>query len=180
MDNTTVTRVAVLVDLHYLDRLTEQAVGATLGSLTDLALLLASTPGPVRVLAYDAERLGDLNRKRQAQRLAALEAEGVVMKLRWHAFEDCSSCGARHPRQKGVDVELGLDLAELAASRGLRRIVLVAGDGDFVPAVERARSHGVAIHLAHGPGASEDLRAVCDLRTRLDLVLRDQARRLAA
>jgi len=38
--------------------------------------------------------------------------------------------------QKGVDMKIGVDIASLAFKRQVDQIVLVAGDGDFVPAAK--------------------------------------------
>jgi len=46
-------------------------------------------------------------------------------------------------RQKGVDMRIGLDIASLAYKRLVGRIVLVAGDSDFVPAAKLARREGI-------------------------------------
>lgn len=45
--------------------------------------------------------------------------------------------------QKGVDMRIGLDIASLAFKRQVKRIVLVSGDSDFVPAAKLARREGV-------------------------------------
>ena len=49
--------------------------------------------------------------------------------------------------QKGVDMKLGIDIASLAIKRMVARIVLVSGDGDFVPAVKLARREGMDVVL---------------------------------
>jgi len=46
-------------------------------------------------------------------------------------------------RQKGVDMRIGLDIAALAFKRLVGRIILVAGDADFVPAAKLARREGI-------------------------------------
>ena len=46
-------------------------------------------------------------------------------------------------RQKGVDMNIGVDIATLALRRHVDQIVLVAGDADFVPAAKLARREGV-------------------------------------
>lgn len=46
-------------------------------------------------------------------------------------------------RQKQVDMKLGLDVASLAYKRLVDRIVLIAGDADFVPAAKLARREGI-------------------------------------
>ena len=45
--------------------------------------------------------------------------------------------------QKGVDMRIGLDIASLADKRLVTRIVLIAGDSDFVPAAKHARREGI-------------------------------------
>ena len=46
-------------------------------------------------------------------------------------------------RQKGVDMRIGIDIASLAYKHQVDRIVLVAGDSDFVPAAKLARREGI-------------------------------------
>lgn len=46
-------------------------------------------------------------------------------------------------RQKGVDMKIGLDIASLAYKKLVGRIILIAGDSDFVPAAKLARREGI-------------------------------------
>ena len=46
-------------------------------------------------------------------------------------------------KQKGVDMRIGLDIASLAHKRLVDKIVLIAGDSDFVPAAKYARREGI-------------------------------------
>lgn len=46
-------------------------------------------------------------------------------------------------RQKGVDTKLGVDISTLAHNKLVDRIILIAGDSDFVPAAKLARVSGV-------------------------------------
>lgn len=65
--------------------------------------------------------------------------------------------------QKGVDMRLGLDVASMAFKRQVDQIVLVAGDGDFVPAVKLARREGIDVVLVPMGGvAAKDLMAHVD------------------
>lgn len=56
-------------------------------------------------------------------------------------------------KQKGVDMRIGVDVASLAYKRQVDRIVLVAGDADFVPAAKLARREGLDFVLdpMHAP-----------------------------
>lgn len=67
-------------------------------------------------------------------------------------------------RQKGVDVTLALDLESLARRGALAHALLVLGDSDFVPAIERARDAGVLTTLlvANRYACAPDLRQVVD------------------
>lgn len=46
-------------------------------------------------------------------------------------------------QQKGVDMKIGLDISSLAYKKQVDRIVLIAGDSDFVPAAKHARREGI-------------------------------------
>ena len=56
-------------------------------------------------------------------------------------------------QQKQVDLLLGLDLALLSVRSRITHVALVAGDGDFVPALRAAKQEGVVVWLFHGPRA---------------------------
>ena len=49
--------------------------------------------------------------------------------------------------QKGVDMRIGLDIANFANQRSVDRIVLVTGDTDCIPAMKHARIAGLQIVL---------------------------------
>ena len=72
-------------------------------------------------------------------------------------------------QQKGVDLMLGLDLALLSSKHRITHAALVAGDGDFVPAVEIAKREGIIVHLFHGPleTVSRELWLSADARIEL-------------
>ncbi|BDD37892.1 NYN domain-containing protein [Streptococcus ruminantium] len=46
-------------------------------------------------------------------------------------------------QQKGVDMRIGLDIASLSYKHQVDKIVLIAGDSDFVPAAKLARREGI-------------------------------------
>ncbi|WP_163532675.1 NYN domain-containing protein [Helicobacter suis] len=70
-------------------------------------------------------------------------------------------------RQKGVDMKIGLDIASLAIKKQVEKIILIANDSDFVPAIRFAKQEGVIVQL-------DPLRrhAAEDLRTHIDLLRR--------
>lgn len=66
-----------------------------------------------------------------------------------------------------VDLLLGLDLAAHATRRDVAHVVLVSGDSDLVPAVQRARDEGLTVWLCHGNSHARDLWQSCDRRVPL-------------
>jgi uncharacterized LabA/DUF88 family protein len=66
-------------------------------------------------------------------------------------------------RQKGVDIRLGIDIATIAYKHQADRLVLVANDADYVPAVRLAREEGIKVVLDPlWTRAAEDLREHVD------------------
>jgi uncharacterized LabA/DUF88 family protein len=53
--------------------------------------------------------------------------------------------------QKGVDMRIGLDIANFAAKRSVDRIILITADTDCLPAMKHARIAGLQIVLASLP-----------------------------
>lgn len=48
-----------------------------------------------------------------------------------------------YARQKVVDMKIGLDISSISYKRLANKIVLIAGDSDFVPAAKQARREGI-------------------------------------
>lgn len=46
-------------------------------------------------------------------------------------------------KQKGVDMRIGIDIASMSIKHLVDRIILIAGDSDFVPAAKMARREGI-------------------------------------
>ncbi len=70
--------------------------------------------------------------------------------------------------QKRVDIMLGVDLVQLSIKDQIRTAVLLAGDSDFLPAVQVAREEGVLVHLFHFERPHRELWDACDERTLID------------
>jgi uncharacterized LabA/DUF88 family protein len=75
--------------------------------------------------------------------------------------------------QKLVDSMLSVDMVRLAATRQIGEVIIVAGDNDFVPAIEATKDLGVSITVVHGPPIEErdnihsDLWNICDQRIQM-------------
>ena len=67
--------------------------------------------------------------------------------------------------QKGVDMKIGLDIASMSYKKQIDRIVLIAGDSDFVPAAKLARREGIdfildPLHLKVSKDLSEHVDGI--------------------
>ncbi|MEM8867492.1 MAG: NYN domain-containing protein, partial [Verrucomicrobiota bacterium] len=67
--------------------------------------------------------------------------ELVAKKIKWEQLTDDDF--KYDVKQKGVDSRISVDIASLAYKRQVDRIVLIAGDCDFVPASKLARREGI-------------------------------------
>lgn len=69
--------------------------------------------------------------------------------------------------QKQVDGRLVADLVFLACKHAVTHVAILAGDSDFVPGIETAKSEGVKVHLFSGSSPHHELVQVCDEHTRI-------------
>ena len=79
--------------------------------------------------------------------------------------------------QKRVDILLGVDLVRLSAKDQINEAVIVAGDSDFLPAIDAAKDDGILIRLVHGPDTHDALRVAADERKRIDKAFIDRVKR---
>jgi len=66
--------------------------------------------------------------------------------------------------QRQVDLLLGTDLALLSGKSQITHAIILAGDSDFLPAIEVAKKEGVLIRLYYGDGCHDDLWNMADER----------------
>ena len=50
-------------------------------------------------------------------------------------------------KQKGVDMKIGLDMALMATKKIVDKIVLIAGDSDFISPIKFVRKEGIQVYL---------------------------------
>lgn len=83
--------------------------------------------------------------------------------------------------QKRVDTLLSIDLVNLSASGKISDAVLVAGDGDYIPAVKTIKDHGTNITLYHSQNKNaydQGLWQLCDDRYAIDINLINKIKRV--
>jgi uncharacterized LabA/DUF88 family protein len=57
--------------------------------------------------------------------------------------------------QKGVDMRIGLDIANFCETKAVQRIVLITNDTDCIPAMKYARRAGLQVVLMSFPGQTQ-------------------------
>jgi uncharacterized LabA/DUF88 family protein len=78
-------------------------------------------------------------------------------------------------KEKGVDMEMGMDIAELLHSvQKPKIIVITGGDADFVPVVERAKKKGWTVEVWFWSNAAAELKKAasrfCPLDSHLEFL----------
>jgi uncharacterized LabA/DUF88 family protein len=98
-------------------------------------------------------RLGELSFKGWKLKKTCYDSQGqfTVEKL-------SDDCFIPDIQQKGVDIKIGLDIAWASYEHIVKRILLVTGDSDFVPAIKTARRNNVFVFLyTLGHGVMKEL-----------------------
>ena len=186
-------RTAIFIDGAYLDKLLENVFR---GSRIDMGLLSAELAQKNEILRcyyyhcppYQSnpptteERQKVASHDRYIRALSRLPRFQV--RLGKLAFRGTTGEGRPIFVQKRVDIMMGVDMVQLAATRQIARAVLVAGDSDFLPAVDAVKQHGVLCMLWHGPfgrgranTVHRELWDACDERMEIDHLLIDKTKR---
>jgi uncharacterized LabA/DUF88 family protein len=170
-------RIAVFIDAAYLQFMLRDEFGGARVDFQKLVDRIAAGREILRSYYYDCEPY-------QSNPPTSQESERFSRIQRFHynldklprfqvrlgklAFRGCGDDGKPIFQQKRVDIQMGVDLVLLAAKHQISDAAILAGDSDFLPAIEAAKPEGVVIHLFHGSHPHNDLVSRCDERTRID------------
>lgn len=173
------TRVAIFIDGAYLDATLRNECGGVRIDYAKLAKKLAGSTEILRTYYYNSlpyqrphPTPDESTRFAQAQKFhGALNAlprfevrEGMLV------YRGDDIHGKPIYVQKGVDIRFGVDLVLLSTKQQISHAVLIAGDSDFIPAINVAKNEGVLIHLYHGRQPHQKLVEAADERTLIDSV----------
>ena len=76
--------------------------------------------------------------------------------------------------EKGVDVQLAVDMVKFAVGNTYDVAIIISRDGDFAPAVEFVKSLGKHVELGRVTGSPcEQLRNACDVTVEIDKQMLD-------
>jgi uncharacterized LabA/DUF88 family protein len=154
-DSLTHERAVIFVDYHNtLNALRREGRQIDLGDLRDY---LAEGRHLVEAFLYVATH--PLPEHYQAD-------QATLHQLRQHGFLVRSRMGQLLPNGRlkcDFDLEMALDIQEFVARTRPDIVVLVSGDGDFVPLLQRLRLRGIRVEVASTPGSvSAELRAMAN------------------
>jgi uncharacterized LabA/DUF88 family protein len=80
--------------------------------------------------------------------------------------------------QKMVDVLMSIDLVYLSSNCRINKIAFVAGDEDYVPAIQRAKDNGVKIYLFYSEGnTGEKLQKEVDEKILIDERFKEETKK---
>jgi uncharacterized LabA/DUF88 family protein len=180
-----VNRCAIFIDGAYLEFVLKEEFGRPPIDFAALANRIAGPRELLRTYFYDCLPY-------QSARPTAEERERFARRRRFHhalnlipRFEvrlgKLAFRGTQDGRpifeQKRVDILLGVDLVQLAAKHQITDAMVLAGDSDFLPAIEIAKQEGVVVHLFHGASPHNELLTRCDERVPIDDEFVDAIRR---
>ena len=98
--------------------------------------------------------------------------DNFEVRLGYLAYRGTDEQGHHLMEQKGVDVQMAVDMLTLSFNKVMDTAILVCGDGDLHPVVQKAKDMGVIVKLYHGDGpntrVSEKLWYGCDQRILID------------
>jgi uncharacterized LabA/DUF88 family protein len=179
-----VDRTAIFIDGAYFDKLLDQEFNRIRVDLSAFANLIAAEDKILRTYYYhcppyvsQSPTEDDVRRAEAKDRffLALNALPRFQVRLGRLLYRGQDNQGRPIFVQKLVDIMLGVDLVRMSATRQITKAILVAGDSDFVPAVDEAKRLGVLMSLWHGPiqgaqhGSSvhRELWNACDERTEI-------------
>ena len=168
-------RVAIFIDGAYLDFVLREEFHDARIDYQALSNLLAGDGEILRTYYYHCPvyqgnpPTQDERQRYAAQRQFFSALENIpryTVRLGRLAYRGNDEHGRPKFEQKRVDILLGVDMVLLAAKHAVQDVVLVAGDSDFIPAVEAAKSEGLLVRLYHGANRHSDLWQLADERIR--------------
>jgi uncharacterized LabA/DUF88 family protein len=186
-------RAVVLIDNGYLSAILRDEFEKARISYQKLSEIVCKDYHRLRTYVYDCLPYQANPPTTEQQGLYAGKVKFFNALSKLSSFE--IRFGKQRPRaggyiQKGVDVLLTVDLVRLSSTSQIQKAFLIAGDGDYVPAVKTAKDEGVSVKLYHSgafqttedghtmPKYSNELWQTCDERETIDIKLIDQCRLL--
>ena len=169
-------RVAIFIDGVYLEKVLKNEFNQPKIDFGKLSQAMAGGKEILRTYFYnclpyqgnpptDEERRRFANKQRFFTYLERLPR--YTVRLGKLAYRGTNEKGEKRFEQKGIDTLLSVDMVNLAATRQISSVVLLAGDSDCIPAIRVAKEHGVVVTLYHSQNSASyhrELWQECDER----------------
>jgi uncharacterized LabA/DUF88 family protein len=148
-------RTVVLIDAGYLDKIIKKYYNEVKINMLTFSTNLCIGCERIQTYYYDSMPFQSGNPNFEERRRYARKDKYInrIKKLDKFTIK-LGHCLKYHNgtySQKGVDVEFALDLSELCTTDAIDKAIIVSGDSDFVPAVERANKLGVITQNVYSP-----------------------------
>jgi len=119
--------------------------------------------------AWISDRFDPIGHEKQRKFFESLErAPQVTVKfgrLIYHPVREGSLEGRYFPTEKGIDVQIAVDMIRIGLLKACDSVVLVSGDSDFVHAISFVKDLGINVCVANfQKGASRELLSQADQR----------------
>ena len=174
-------KVAIFIDGGYISRVLQDEFNGQKIDFSKFSIELASGRNILRTYYYDCmpyqstsptqEEQNRYNNKNRFFSMLEKNSKFEVKKGKLAYRGVDSNTGKPIFEQKRVDLMLGLDIANLSIKGKISCAIIVAGDSDFIPAIEIAKNEGVEVHLVHGRVRHDDIWLLCDERHPIDAAL---------
>jgi len=173
-------RIAVFIDGGYLEKIIKNEFGEVTIDFSRLVEALVGGRELLRTYYYNClPYQSNPPTREESERFARKERffsylrrlPRFSVRLGKLAYRGVGADGQKEFEQKGIDTLLSIDMVNLAATKQVSNIILLAGDSDYIPAVEVVRTHGVGVILYHSQNRRSyhmDLWQVCDERFPID------------
>jgi uncharacterized LabA/DUF88 family protein len=178
-------RVAIFIDGGYLDKILRRELGGMQINFEEFSRVIASGIHPtadiLRTYYYHCLPYKSIPPTREeAERFEAMEnfldainrLPRFVIRLGRLARRGPDKDGRFFFEQKMIDVLLSIDLVQTSLKGKITHAAIVAGDSDFVPAIEMAKNESVSVWLFHGSQLHPSLWDVADERIELAQLFR--------
>ena len=162
-------KAMVFVDVRNILKAVESDKAYCMVDFHDIVSILCREYDLIRVYAYDGSLM--INGIDQTEGFHRYLKE-CRFTLRTRPVKIRDSENSTDAEQKGVDVELACDMMTFAIKDCYDVAILISGDGDFIPVVERVKDQGKIVEVASFcyDTISNDLRLSADRFHNLDSI----------
>jgi uncharacterized LabA/DUF88 family protein len=169
-------RIAIFIDGGYLEKILKNEFGEVPIDFNKFVEVMIGGRELLRTYYYNClPYQSNPPSKEESERFAKKERffsylrrlPRFYVRLGKLAFRGLDAARNKVFEQKGIDTLLSIDMVNLAATKQVSNIVLLAGDSDYVPAIEVVKTHGVGVILYHSQKTNSyhiDLWQACDER----------------